>query len=396
MTIGQPAAAPACQVCGERQLREVEGFAALPRITSDCRAYPAGGSLHVCLACGGVQKIPDSKWLREIGGIYAGYEAYYQSGGDEQIVFDRATGKPRRRSDVILERLVGRGGLASRGRALDVGCGNGATLAAMSATLAGWSFSGYELGEGALPRLSRIPRFEKLHTGSLDAIGQCFDLVTLIHALEHFPEPVAALSQLRGLVGDGQLFIEVCNIDENPFDILVADHLMHFSPHALELLLERAGFGTVAVATDWVPKEISLLARAGRIDPRSAVPGAAGKAAPGEPALARMASYVAWLRAMVARAGQLEREDGPLGIFGTSIAATWLGSQLGERVSFFVDEDESRVGKKHLGRPIVRPQEVPAGANVYVALSPAIAGMIAARHAGLPCRLVAPPPLRLD
>jgi SAM-dependent methyltransferase len=392
MKIERPeAAAPPCLACGARCLREVEGFAALPRITSDCRAHSAGGTLLVCLACGAVQKLPDSKWLREIGEIYAGYEAYYQAGGAEQVVFDRSTGRPRRRSDVIVEKLAAHAGLPSQGRALDVGCGNGATLTAMSAWLAGWTFSGHELGDGALSCLSRIPRFERLYTGSLQAVGQRFDLVTLIHALEHFPEPRVALSGLRDLVGDGRLFIQVCNVDDNPFDILVADHLLHFSPPVLQCLLDRTGFATLDVTTDWVPKEISLLARASPIEGERAVSERSASALHGESVLTRMVSYVGWLRTMVGRAEQLAHEDRPLGIFGTSIAATWLASQLIERVSFFVDEDESRVGRKHMGRPIFRPQQIPAGANVFVALAPAIAVVIAERLASLPCTLVAPP-----
>lgn len=380
---------PVCQICGKGRLREVDGFATLPRITSDCRAHAAGGSLQVCLACGGVQKLPDAQWLREIVGIYAGYEAYYQSGGAEQIVFDRASGTPRRRSDVILAKLASDAVLPARGRALDVGCGNGATLTAMSAALPDWTFSGYELGEGALPRLARIPRFDTLHTGALNAIGQCFDLVTMIHSLEHFPSPLSALASLLPIVGSGKLFIEVCNVDENPFDIVVADHLMHFSPATLARLLQRAGFAPVSIATDWVAKEISLLANVAE-SPES---GATFTAADAPATYSRMQSYVDWLlrlrdAAMVAAEG-----DRPFGLFGTSIAATWLAPQLADKVNFFVDEDSNRIGREHLGRPVLHPSAIPQDARVFLALAPGVASMIADRLQTLPCVLVKPPPL---
>lgn len=382
---------PVCQACGAFQLREVEGFGLLPRITSDCRSYSGGGRLFVCIACGGVQKQADAKWLQEVEGIYASYEVYYQSGGDEQIVFDRVTGTPRRRSDVIVERLAAGEHLGAHGHALDVGCGNGATLSAMSAALPGWSFSGYELGDSALPRLSRIHHFTKLYTGSVGVIDRAFDLVTLIHSLEHFPAPLDALTQLRAIVGDGRLLIQVCNVDENPFDILVADHLMHFSPATLKRLLGRAGFSVVSVATDWVQKEISALSRVGKngfVDPGSE-PGY--RPAQGEEIFHRMTGYIEWLKRLVRGASELARGARPLGIFGTSIAATWLAGQLEERVSFFVDEDESRIGKSHLGRPIVRPGEIPSGGVVYLALAPGVADAIAARLAPLACTLVTPP-----
>ncbi|MBI5814829.1 MAG: class I SAM-dependent methyltransferase [Nitrospinae bacterium] len=390
----QNSGGPICQICGAQRLRAVEGFDSLPRITSDCRGYPAGGRLFVCMACGGVQKLPDGEWLREIREIYSGYKVYYQSGGEEQIVFDRASGVPRRRSEVIIGRLAAACGFGGKGTALDVGCGNGATIRAMSAALEGWSLSGHEL-EGAPLQLPDVPGFAKLYTGPLAAINTSFDLVTMIHSLEHFPSPMDALAALRPIVGAGRLFIEVCNIDENPFDILIADHLIHLSPVSIRILLERAGYTNVSVAADWAPKEISALAMAGDALRPGADSSVITEDGLGETVNRRMSGYTAWLKTMVDTATGLAGDKAPFGIFGTSIASTWLASQMEGKIEFFVDEDESRAGREHMGRPIVLPGGIPDGGNVFVALAPSIAGSIAARLSGLPCRFITPPPLQI-
>ena len=376
-----------CLVCGDGALLAVDGFSELPRITSDCRPFRPGGELHVCRDCGAVQKRPTAAWLAEIGEIYAEYASYYQSGGDEQIVFDRSTGRPRRRSDVLMERLVDARVLPASGAALDVGCGNGVTLSCMSSALPGWTLNGFEMGDGALARLQRIPRFDRLHTRTLAGIGRTFDLVTMVHSLEHFPDPHGTLRDVRALVGSGGLFIEVCNVEQNPFDVLVADHLTHFSPTSLARMLGRSGFAVAVTATDWVPKEISTLAHAGQ--PAHDLPPASAGAVVHE----RMSAYVAWLRGVADLGRQLAAGRRPLGIFGTSIAATWLAAQLPDAVAFFVDEDESRVGRTHLGRPIHRPADVPPGSLVYLALAPAIASLIASRLGALPLEFVMPPEL---
>ena len=329
--------------------------------------------------------------MKEIEGIYAGYEAYYQSGGDEQVVFDHVTGTPRRRSDVILEHLTADRAIKDTGHALDVGCGNGVTLAAMSAALPGWSFSGYELDAAVLVCLSDIPRFVKLYTGALDVIEGSFDFVTLIHSLEHFPFPMEALTQLLSIVGSGSLFIEVCNVDENPFDILVADHLIHFNPFSLQLMLKRAGYGTSLITTQWVLKEISLLASTD-----GNVSGNLVGCVQGEEVFHRISSYVSWLKTMMDETKEFLCKKRPLGIFGTSVAATWLASQLEEDVSFFVDEDESRIGKKHMGRPILHPTHIPPGGSVYLALAPNVARVMATRLENLPCLFIPPPLLRVN
>ena len=54
-----------CLFCGAGDMRAVEGFAQLPRITSDCKPFPPGGTLYTCMSCGCVQKLPDAKWLQE-------------------------------------------------------------------------------------------------------------------------------------------------------------------------------------------------------------------------------------------------------------------------------------------------------------------------------------------
>jgi hypothetical protein len=67
------------------------------------------------------------------------------------------------------------------------------------------------------------------------------------------------------------------------------------------------------------------------------------------------------------------------GIFGTSIAATWLQAQTGDAAKFFVDEDQNRVGQTHLGRPILSPARIPKEAPVYIALPNVIASSVALR-----------------
>jgi hypothetical protein len=72
---------------------------------------------------------------------------------------------------------------------------------------------------------------------------------------------------------------------------------------------------------------------------------------------------------------------GRIGLFGTSIAGTWLASEVGERVAFFVDEDPARIGRKYLDRPVHSPADVPPGSRVFVGLPPVVATGICTRLA---------------
>ena len=69
-----------------------------------------------------------------------------------------------------------------------------------------------------------------------------FDLISLAHVLEHIPNPVEYLTQLRQdwLASDGWLLIETPNLYGH--DCFEVAHLVSFSPHTLKQVLQQAGF----------------------------------------------------------------------------------------------------------------------------------------------------------
>ena len=149
----------------------------------------------------------------------------------------------------------------------------------------------------------------------------------------------------------------------------------------------------MSVATDWVPKEISLLAKVGQAGEEPCDLARMAKSSAGDVVMNRLTGYVDWLRSTVECVGRWAQEKGSFGIFGTSIAGTWLAGAMEDAIDFFVDEDPSRVGKDHMGKPILHPSQVPAGAKVYFALAPSIAGKVAARVQSKQFETLLPPPL---
>ena len=362
-----------CLMCGNGRLEALEAFGRLTRVTSDCRPWPAGGRLAVCLACGAVQKCPDPVWRDECRSIYRDYAVYALAGGAEQRVFDQTGSAAASRSDAILEHLSGTVSLPAVGRLLDIGCGNGAFLSAFSRRYPGWSLHGAELDARHRATLERIPGFHSLHLGDIATIGQRFDTVVLIHALEHMDDPVGFLGCIRRdlLMPDGLLVIEVPDYSTNPFDLLIADHLLHFSASVLGAALGAAGLAPVALTNQWIPKELTVIARAGSEPPPPPPP---------EPARAQkqVNDHLLWL-ADFARYTMDLAASTPIGVFGTAIAGSWLAGVLGERAAFFVDEDPARAGRCYLGRPVFGTAQVPDPATVMVALAPALAARVAAR-----------------
>lgn len=364
-----------CCVCDSNSVEIVNDFAKLPRATSDCRPFPAGGCIGICSDCHAIQKPADATWQRDAAAIYGRYDIFRQAADHaEQRVFDQQSGISLKRSELVLMRLSSAVPLPSRGRALDVGCGNGPTLRALAAIAPDWQLYGHDISSTNATMLNAIPKFQQLYTGDLVDIPSQFDLILLSHSLEHIPEPVKTLAILKSkLAPSGKLLVEVPNIRQNIFDLVVADHRTHFDVITLSAVARRAGFAHVHVFDNWAFKELTLIASDYQLPMGSSVSVSTPLS------LNDLWQRVEWLTALLAGTAKIAATATSFGLFGTAIAATWLFGPLRERVGFFVDEDPSRIGQMHEGRPILSPDQTPAKSTVFVPLVPAVADAVAKR-----------------
>lgn len=362
-----------CHACGSHRVEEASALAALHRVTSDCKPWPPGGRLLRCLDCGLVQTAVNRAWRDDADRIYREYTIYHQSGGAEQRVFGGTGGVGQPRSERLIRAFQHEVSLPAAGRLLDIGCGNGSFLTAWSAGVPGWALTGTEVNDKYRTPVESIPGVERLHTGPLAELPGGYDVVTLIHVLEHIPDPVTFLAGLRPLLNPGgHLLIEVPDCGQNPPMLLVADHCSHFAPPLLAGVVAAAGFEPVIATHHWVTKEVSVVGRL-PLAPVTAPP----LRLPEDVSREVFQGWTA-LDAMLQRVRPLIGRPS-FGLFGTAIAATWLDAQTGGAARFFVDEDPTRRGRTHLGRPIVAPSDVPPGSTVFVALPAVLAGEVTAR-----------------
>jgi SAM-dependent methyltransferase len=191
------------------------------------------------------------------------FERMYDQRWSEDFVVEEFTSTYR---DVIYARI-----LAALGdrvprtprTLLDIGSHVGRFL--HLARQAGWESEGTEIND-------RTATYATAHSGSpvhrvraeqVREIGRVYDAVTLSDVLEHIPEPVTLLSTVRQVLG-GKGWISV-KVPCGPTQVLketwherlgrgyratLADnlvHVNHFSPRALRLALERAGYTDITV-----------------------------------------------------------------------------------------------------------------------------------------------------
>lgn len=144
------------------------------------------------------------------------------------------------------------------GKILDVGCGEGTFLLAMSQ--AGWQCYGTEVSKSSQEFSGRLKeKGIRVHYGELTEAGlgaASFDLVTLWQVAEHLRNPKEYMQVAQRLLKKGgSLFISVPNIGSMSFALLkckwfhldLPRHLFHFNPKSISFLLENNGFEIVRI-----------------------------------------------------------------------------------------------------------------------------------------------------
>lgn len=381
-----------CHLCGADTLEMIDGFATRVRVTSDVKPWESGGTMAWCRRCGGVQNVLNDRWHTDCRRIYDHYSIYDIGGGSEQKVFDATGKRVKTRSACLVTMLKEQFKLPETGRFLDVGCANGATLRAFGEEFPQWRLTGTDVHDQFRSEVERIPGVERFVCGTLDDVPGTYDAISLIHVLEHVPWPGDFLAGLlKKLTDNGVLIVQVPDCEVSPFMYTVTDHATHFFLPVLSNLISNNGYEVLLASRAVFGKELTVIAR------RAQAPVARSYLDDTEDTYGFAQEQIDWLSDQVATVKEIatESEGRPLGLFGASIAATWMYHELAGKISFFVDEDPNRVGKSHLGLPILAPRQVPAGSHVYMCIPSEIAANIARRHAALPVRWHVPSPTPL-
>lgn len=374
-----------CHICNSRNTIQIEHYADFKKVTSDCKPFESSANLLFCTQCHAIQKCIDENYLADTERIYNGYTAYYQSGGKEQIVFSREQNGIKSRSSAILEAIKESIPITSKGRFLDIGCANGNMIETFGNVFPDWDLFGFDISEEKRKDIEAIKNVKQYYSKHLSNIHGSYDIISIIHVLEHVPDPCTYLTAIRDLLEpQGILIIETPDIMENPFDLLIADHCTHFSKTRLIKLLEDAGFKIVLPIAQAIPKELTIVATPCRqlIEKDEFISD--------ENLLLYIHHCVSWLQRILDMVKEGCRYE-HIGIFGAGIASVWLISEFRGLITFCVDEDKNKIGHMYCGIPVLDPDEI-KDKIVFVPMPYKISKNIASRFSGRKgCQYIATP-----
>jgi 2-polyprenyl-3-methyl-5-hydroxy-6-metoxy-1,4-benzoquinol methylase len=200
------------------------------------RGYQVSNQL--CLNCGLVYQSPrmDEDELKYF--YQTEYRKVYQGSNDPTQIDLTVQSK---RADALLE-ILEKSNIVNVDRHLDIGCSSGIFLERVASRYQCLSV-GVEPGETYRNHAKKrgVMVYDNLENVK-QAGEKKFDLITMIHVLEHLPNPVVYLKNLKDtlLESDGIILIEVPNLfAHDSFEIA---HLTSFSRFTLEETLRKAGY----------------------------------------------------------------------------------------------------------------------------------------------------------
>lgn len=341
----------ACPICGGTDVRPLNHYG--PRCLVGDYHITTGFVENVwCGRCGtGWNQLLMSD--DELAAFYAGYTKKTASADEDDLLFTTPDAEAETLTASQARFLASHVG-ASSGQVLDIGCGKGSFLRAFQALRPAWLCAGVEPSreEAALARRNGELEIHEGMFGAVPLERDRFDLVAIMHVLEHVRTPAETIRQMRDVIAPGGLlFVEVPNTtDLNMFyDLLLFEHLYHFTPETLAWLLAREGFEVIA-------HEHSTSYGAQRVIARKVDRVATGA----WPELTIERGFTAWTQlwssmTTLAAAGAAQARAGKrVGIFGAGMtAATWLvHTEVADAplIGLF-DESQWKIGRTLFDRP---------------------------------------------
>ncbi len=216
----------------------------------------------ICHGCGLVYQSPRMTSAESQAFYQAEYRLLYQ-GQEGPSAKDLAVQSARAQAslDFVTKQVK------TCSRHLDIGCSTGILLQKFSGQYhstvlgvePGTSYRQYAQSQG----LTVYASLEELEQSGRER----FELVSMMHVLEHLPDPVDFLRNLREkqLAPAGWLLIEVPNLYAH--DCFEVAHLVSFSAHTLEQVVRKAGYRLVRMRAHGLPRSkliplyLSLLAQ---------------------------------------------------------------------------------------------------------------------------------------
>ena len=352
-----------CFVCQEpsAKLFEVKGH----RITSISRIYQDGSLTFFCDNCTHVQThIEDDE------------EKYYESNypislkhEDDDQVYDVIDGKILYRNQHQFNILMEKTQPNSNKRILDFGAAKGTIAKKLADEFGNKNIYVYEVSDSYINYWSpKIPATNQSIKSIPDNWKKSFDQLLSFFVMEHVSEIQKYMQEAVDLLKDeGEIFAIVPYLLSNPCDLLVSDHLNHFTKRSLTELLQINEFSEIQIDDNLFRGALVVTAKLKKVDVIQQ------KSASESVSVLDLAEY--WNAQSEFLEDFKVTEKNRIAIYGAGIYGLFIYSKLKDKaqISCFIDQNPFLNGEQQEGIEIVSPDKLPTNIDtIFVGLNPKI------------------------
>lgn len=361
-----------CNCCGRLLTEKIYESGAYRSLTSLCTAYDGKTEVYFCRGCGHVQSV-------EITNIDQYYDSDYDilvESEEEDQVYEVVNGATKYRTEHQVNTLLEKVGLPSDIRILDYGCAKSSTMRALLNRSPSVKICLFDVSDRYISFWNKFLSEDCWATYVIPSAwdGQ-FDVVTTFFSMEHMARPQDALSQIfRVLKAGGTVYGIVPNVFTNTADMIVVDHVNHFTSHSLDYLLRSNGFKVTEI--DDRSHRGALIFKAEKVTNRTnEAPEQEGIQRAFDEALT-VARFWKDIRLRVKDFELSISDTEQFAVYGAGFYGAFISSclQHPERIACVIDQNPFLQGRKVNGVTVISPTDMPEFIKVVlIGLNPAYA-----------------------
>jgi SAM-dependent methyltransferase len=367
-----------CNICSTALNEAV--YESEASLTSLCEIFPQPTRVRLCAHCGHLQ-------TDEIDDAASFYDTDYSiltDSEEEDQIYEVRDGRKIYRTEHQIEVLVEKLGLEPETRILDYGCAKSSMMRLLLEKDPRIDPHLYDVSDRYVPFWEKFLHPSRWATYDVpDAWHGYFDLITSFFALEHITRPTEVVGQIARLLKPGGLFYGIVpNVLTNSADLIVIDHVNHFTRSSLDCLLTSAALEIRDVDADVHRGAFVFIARRSADDAITTTWSAdAREIAAVSSELRELAGFWAGAAERLRDAEQRVAGNGDVAVYGAGFYGAFIKCCLAEpeRIRCFIDQNPYLQGRELDGAPIIAPDDLPGDIhNVFVGLNPANANRIIA------------------
>jgi SAM-dependent methyltransferase len=362
-----------CNVCQHALNEPLYRSDSARSLTTLRRFIPVPTEVYFCQFCAHVQ----TRAFEELDSYYAHAYDLLLNSEEEDELYSIENGKPVLRLDHEFQTIERRVPWDRVTRVLDFGCGKGAVMRKLSKAHPSLQIHCFDLSNKYTPFWQQFTPLENTAVRVIPAHWKGkMDLVTSFFALEHVEHPRRDLETIHSLLKEGgELYFLVPDLFQNPAELVVVDHLNHFTEHSLECLLQETGFEIQSL--DKTSHSSAILVRATkRALPHSTFVPRTEQVDDDFAKAQSIARFWSDLASRISAFEKTQKLEGKSVVYGAGFYGAFVASRLSniEHIAGFVDRDPHKQSKTLFDKPILLPTALPESVStVYVALNPQIA-----------------------